>query len=264
MSKNYHHELSVSGSEVERRPQVIFGTKKQEPIILAYQLLGLTHFERRDPEQPHWALAHQNESTSADSAAVVVEKMRRIEQGLIREGSEHKIPIVASDVTFHLNGELLHQIIRSPEDKARFREQPWELEKIRLTLVEKYAGPFEAVWQVVFGMMDENKEIKLAQIKIRCAHPEGFTPNEVYTNFFPQSNAGIRLVELLREKEAVFEVMYGHEVESSGQGWPTISGEEAQRYIVDKILETDIFWQFLLGNPIESQRMGLFSIALVQ
>lgn len=243
---------------------VLLATKKTDPLLLAGQLLGLTKIERRDPEQPHWRIKREDEGTGDDPDAIVIEKIRRAKAGLAKENFGMEIPAMSSDVGFRLNGEQLHQIIRTPDDQAKFDAQPWLLDQLRLEIVEKYAQPFEAVWDVRFAVEDEQNNIYIAHIRIRARHEKGFSREVAYQNFNPRVNAGLYLVELLAKEGAVFEVLFDGEYDGIGQESPTISGEEAMRYIVHKIMDERIFWQFIMGKPENRQQIGLFSIAITQ
>ncbi len=253
----------VESSKPGAEPQVVFATSKTDPFIHAPKILKVDNFERRDPELPHYRMNYREESKSPDPVQVVIEKMMRIKQGLKLEGKEHHPPITASDVTFFLNGEQMHQIVRSPEEKQKFRERPWEYDEARLQAIKRYAQPFEPVWHNVYGMMDEEGRIKIAQVKITCDVIQGLDKYETYPNFLPTSNAHIRLVEILRARGVKFKVFFEDSTGAKDETPMELPGEIAEQYIVAKILDSDIFWLFLRNDPIEMQRMGYFEIALL-
>lgn len=249
----------TSAVKEAKEVRLVLATKHEKALLRAREILKMPFLERRDPEKPHWRVSYEQESSSDSAVQVVLQKIQRVREGLDQEDFlQEDLLFLASDIGFYLNQEQKHQIIRSPEDKIRFANEPWELDRERLRVVEEYSQPFEARWRVTFVVSDPAGDTFVAEAFIRSVS-EGFPKDEIYNNFFPRANTGLKLVEMLQKTGGQFEIVFRDQEQGFVDTPQVISGEEAYQFIVDKIPPPEI----LFVNPADRQSLGIFTIALV-
>jgi len=178
---------------IQNQELVTLGTGKQLTFDVLRILYGL-NLNLQDPES-----ADQEKNIPAetepegDSFKAVLFKLLRL-QLLI---DNLKLGLVA-DITYEVNGKSYSRWIRNKQDQENFDDHK-RREALQVALLEYGDVAFEPIWTVVFGGANDSI-FRLGSLRFK-AKVNPISLPEIETRLNPYSNAGIDMLEHLRDNQ---------------------------------------------------------------